>query len=149
VLEPAPERHCGSKAEPQREKDAGKAINKAVAASRKRDITLKARLVDLDIARRCGDHLVAVDEEGFGGVGSNGDLARNGDYGPVEDSAGDFDTARALGIQSAAGAKVEKARLEASLLLRQCAAAGRQLEIVDTKLIDGGGTLIEKIADGT
>ena len=46
-----------------------------MAACGERDETLEPRLVDLDIARRGGEHPAAVDQEGLGGVGPDRHLA--------------------------------------------------------------------------
>src|SRR5205807_3659756 len=73
------------------------------------------------------------------------DLARDRDYGAVEYAAGDFDAARVLLVEAASAAHVEQSRLKAPLFFGQSAPARGKLKVVDSELIDGGGSLIEKL----
>src|SRR5205085_11821394 len=65
----------------------------------------------------------------------------------VEHAARDFDAVRALLIQAAPAAQVEEAGFETPLLLRQGAAAGGQLKIMDAEFVDGGRALVEQLCD--
>jgi hypothetical protein len=51
-----------------------------------------------------------------------------------------------LGIEALPLAQVEQAGLEAPLLVGQRAAAGRQLEVLQAKLVDRRGALVDQLA---
>src|SRR5947209_859556 len=118
-----------------------------MAARRHRNRPFEPGLVNLDIAARGSNHLVAVDQKRFRGVRADRDLARDRDDGAVEYATGDFDAVRVLLVETTSAAQVEQSRLKAPLFLRQCAAAGGKLKIMDAQLIDGGGSLIEKFSN--
>jgi len=89
------------------------------------DEALETGFVDLNVARCGRDDLAAIDQEGLGGIGSDRDLARDGNGRSLEHSTADFDAARIFGIKSVPPAKIEQSRFEPALLFRKRAAAGR------------------------
>src|SRR3954447_7781952 len=80
LLETAAEGGRGGPAEAERKCYGDEAVKSFVAAGGERNIALEARLIDLDVAGRSGEHPSVVDEEGLGGVGAHGDLAGDGDH---------------------------------------------------------------------
>ena len=95
-----------------------------MAARGQRDIPFETRLADHNISRGGGDHLAAIDQEGFGGIGADRDLAGDGQGAAIEHAVGNFDAAGIFGIKPLAVAKVEQPRLEPPFLVGQGAAAG-------------------------
>src|SRR5206468_8459638 len=144
TLEAAAESGGGGPAEPERDKHRGQSVKSLVAAGGKRHKAFKARFADLDVAGCRCDDLAVVDQEGFGSIGPDRNLAWDGDHRPVENSAGDFDAVRALRIKPVTGAKVEQAGFEAPFLVGEGAAPGGELEIVQAELVDRGGPRIDQ-----
>src|SRR5687767_13224070 len=110
------------------------------------DPSLKAGFADLNLSRRRRDHLAVVDQQGFGGVGSDRALAGDRDPRPVKTSVGEFDTTRMLGKKALPFAKVQQAGFEPPLLFWQCPSPRRQLQVLEAELVDCGGPLIAQLS---
>ena len=91
-----------------------------MAARRQGDEALETQFLDIDLTIGAGDDPAVFDQEGLGGVGADRDLAGDCDGGAVEDSVGDLDPPRMLGIEAVAAAQVEKARAWRRAPLRSC-----------------------------
>ena len=118
-----------------------------MAARGKGDEALEPRFADFHVAGRGGKHPTAVDEESFGGVGANRDLAGDGDPRAVENALADLDPVRIFRVKAAATLQVEQPGLEPPFLVGQAAAAGRELEILEPELVNRSRALIDQFAD--
>src|SRR6187551_1062147 len=143
-LEAAAEGGGRGPAETERQKHREQSVERRMLARGERDEPLESALADIDVASGRGDHSVIVHKEGFGGVGADRNLARDGDRRPVENAAVDLDALGILRIKPLASAQVEKAALEGARPVRKRARPWRKLQVVDSKLVDCSGPLIDQ-----
>src|ERR1044072_1505427 len=142
MLVPSEQRARGP-AEQERYRHRYQAIGKRPSLCRGGHEPLEAELLDPDFAGRTRDHPTILDQERLRGIIAHRHARRYDDMGPIEHAIGDLDATRVFQVKLRTLLEIDQPRLESPLLVWTGAGAGRQLEVLQTKFVDGGGALVD------